>query len=71
MAYLFCDSSSFGRGEVLNEHLEARGFWYGPDRKQYITWKKLKAVRPTVETFLPYLRGKKVLLHKDSKAVVA
>lgn len=70
-AYLHCDSSSFGWGGVLNEHLEARGFWYGADKQQHITWKELKAVRLTVETFLPLLRGRRVLLHEDNQAVVA
>lgn len=70
-AYLHCDSSSFGWGGVLNEHLEARGYWYGPDRDQHITWKELKAVRLTVETFLEQLRGRFVLLHEDNMAVVS
>ena len=69
-AYLHCDSSSYGWGGVLNEVQEARGFWQGQDRLQHITWKELKAVRRTVESFLPHLRGRRVTLHEDNQAVI-
>ena len=62
-AVLHTDSSQYGWGGVLNSADEARGFWYGPDRDEHITWKELKAVRMAVESFLPHLRGRRVLLH--------
>eukprot|EP00873_Tetraselmis_striata_P001185 jgi/Tetstr1/421449/TSEL_012398.t1 len=38
------------------------------DERQHITWKELKAVRLAVESFLPHLAGRNVLLHEDNKA---
>ena len=70
-AYLHTDSSSFGWGAVLNDHREARGFWPRADLDEHITFKELKAVRLAVETFLPQLRCRRVLLHEDNQAVVA
>ena len=69
-AYVHCDSSGYGWGGVLNQRLEARGFWMGDDRSQHITWKELKAVRRTVESFLPMLRGRRVVLHEDNQSVI-
>jgi hypothetical protein len=69
-AYLHCDSSGCGWEAVVNELLEARGFWSGTDHHQHITWKELKAVRLAVPSFLPLLRGRKVLMHEDNQAVV-
>ena len=69
--YLHCDSSSFGWGAVLNEQLEARGYWFGYDIEQHITWKELKAVRLAVLSFLPLIRHHCLLLHEDNLAVVA
>eukprot|EP00873_Tetraselmis_striata_P012742 jgi/Tetstr1/433006/TSEL_022343.t1 len=72
-AYLHADSSSYGWGAVLsiNRAYRARGFCYEDDRAHHITWKELRAVRHAVESFLPQLRGRRVLLHKDNTAVVA
>ena len=70
-AYLHVDSSDYGWGAVLNEQHEARGFWYELDRAQHITFKELKAVRLAVQSFLPQLRHRNVLLHEDNQAVVA
>eukprot|EP00873_Tetraselmis_striata_P011875 jgi/Tetstr1/432139/TSEL_021596.t1 len=50
---------------------QARGFWYEDDRAHHITWKELRAVRHTVEAFLPQLRGRRVLRHEDNTAVLA
>jgi hypothetical protein len=69
-AYLHCDSSSFGWGAVLNDHHEARGFRDPVDSAQHITWKELKAVRLALLSFLPYLRGRRVLLHEDNQSVI-
>eukprot|EP00873_Tetraselmis_striata_P018170 jgi/Tetstr1/438434/TSEL_026991.t1 len=68
-AYMHCDSSGYGWGAVLNGRLEARGFWGAADERQHITWKELKAVRLAVESFLPHLAGRRVLLHEDNQAV--
>eukprot|EP00873_Tetraselmis_striata_P021473 jgi/Tetstr1/441737/TSEL_029960.t1 len=72
-AYLHADSSSYEWGAVLNNNsaYQARGFWYEDDRSHHITWKELRAVRHAVESFLPQLRGRRVLLHEDNTAVVA
>jgi hypothetical protein len=52
-AYLHTDSSSYGWGVVLSEHVEARGFSSAEDEQRHIAWKELKAVRHDVESFLP------------------
>ena len=70
-AYLHCDSSDFGWGAVLNDTKEARGFCYSEDRASHITFKELKAVRRAVESFLPHIIGRRVLLHEDNQAVCA
>jgi hypothetical protein len=70
IAYLHCDSSGFGWGAVLNEQLEAWGFWSPAYQHQHITWKELKAMRLAVLSFLPLMRGRKLLMHKDNQAVV-
>jgi ABC-type branched-subunit amino acid transport system substrate-binding protein len=54
----------------MNEQSEARGFWLAADQQQHITSKELKAVRLAVLSFLPLLRGRKVLLHEDNQVVV-
>eukprot|EP00873_Tetraselmis_striata_P013016 jgi/Tetstr1/433280/TSEL_022568.t1 len=54
---------------VLNGHLEARGFWGPGDERQYITWTELNAVQLAVESFMPHLAGRRVLLHEDNQAV--
>eukprot|EP00873_Tetraselmis_striata_P017338 jgi/Tetstr1/437602/TSEL_026269.t1 len=68
--YLHVDSSSYGWGAVLNEHHEARGFWYDDDRNAHITLKELKAVRLAIESFLPMLQNRHIRLHEDNQAVV-
>eukprot|EP00873_Tetraselmis_striata_P008905 jgi/Tetstr1/429169/TSEL_019122.t1 len=65
-AYMHCDSSGYGWGAVLNGRLEARRFLGATDERQHITWKELKAVRLAVESFLPHLAGRRVLLHEDN-----
>jgi hypothetical protein len=69
-SYLHCDSSGFGWGAVLNDCIEARGFWTGPDKLQHITFKELKAVRCAIESFLPEVKGRRLLLHEDNQSVV-
>eukprot|EP00873_Tetraselmis_striata_P036117 jgi/Tetstr1/456381/TSEL_043115.t1 len=56
---------------VVGDRLEARGFWSSADERQHITLKELKAVRLAVESFLPHLAGRNVLLHEDNQAVGA
>eukprot|EP00873_Tetraselmis_striata_P029593 jgi/Tetstr1/449857/TSEL_036919.t1 len=68
-AYVHCDSSGYGWGAVLNGRLEARGLWGAADERRHITWKELKAARLAVESFLPLLAGRQVLLHEDNQAV--
>eukprot|EP00873_Tetraselmis_striata_P013114 jgi/Tetstr1/433378/TSEL_022663.t1 len=68
--YLHVDTSSYGWGAVLNEHHEARGFWYDDDRNAHITLKELKAVRLAIESFLPMLLNRHIRLHEGDQAVV-
>jgi hypothetical protein len=72
-AYLHADSNDYGWGAVLNTdaNYQARGFWTATDRLHHITWKELRAIRHAVESFPPYLKGRRVLLHEDNTAVVA
>jgi hypothetical protein len=69
-AYLHCDSSGYGWGAVLNDCVEARGFWGMPDLNEHITFKELKAVRCAIQAFLPELRGRRLLLHEDNQSVI-
>jgi hypothetical protein len=72
-AYLHADSGGYGWGAVLNDNraYHARGFWYDDDRHHHIIWKELRDVRLAIESFLPQLRGRNILLHEDNTAVVA
>jgi hypothetical protein len=36
----------------------------------HITWKELKALRQAFLSFMPLLRGRKLLMHEDNQAVV-
>jgi hypothetical protein len=54
-----------------DSNYQDRGFWSDADRLQHITWKELRAVRHAIESFLPQLKGRHVLLHMDSTTVVA
>eukprot|EP00873_Tetraselmis_striata_P044568 jgi/Tetstr1/464832/TSEL_009571.t1 len=49
--------------------LEAWGLWGAADERQHITWNELKAVRLAVESFLPHLAGRRLLLHEGNPAV--
>ncbi len=68
--YLHCDSIGFGWGAVLNDCIEARGFWNRPDKLQHITFKEPKAVRCAIESFLSELKGRRLLLHEDNQSVI-
>jgi len=67
--YLHCDSNSFGSGAVLNDYAEARGFRSTPDTKQHITYKELKAINGAIQSFLPELKGRRLLLHENNQSV--
>eukprot|EP00873_Tetraselmis_striata_P010122 jgi/Tetstr1/430386/TSEL_020196.t1 len=69
-AYLHSDSSGYGWGGVLNGILEAQGFWSSADERQHITQKELKAVRLAVESTLPHLAGRNVLLMRTTRRYV-
>jgi hypothetical protein len=66
-------SSDYGWGAVIkdNPDYQARGFWDARDCQHHITWKELRAVRHAIESFLPQLRGRNVLLPEDNNPVVA
>ncbi len=69
-AYIHCDSRSYGWGAVLDNCVEARGFWTMPDLNEHITFEELKAVRCAIKAFLPELKGKRLLLHEDNQSVI-
>jgi hypothetical protein len=72
-AYIYADSIGYGLGAVLsdNPNSHERGFWYDVDRQQHTSSKELRAVRLVIESFLPQLRGRNVLLHEDNTSFVA
>ncbi len=67
---MHCDSSGYGWGAVLNNRVEARGFWEPQDRDEHVTFKELKAVRRAIQSFLPELKGRRILLHEDNQSVI-
>ena len=54
----------------MNDCSEARGFWSSPDTHQHITYKELEAVRCAIQSFLPELKGRRLLLHEDNQSVI-
>ena len=70
-AYNHCDSRGYGWGAVLNDHVEARGFWSTNDPEEHITYKEMKAVRCAIKSFIPELQGKRFLLHEDNQSVIS
>jgi len=70
-AYLCFDSIVYGWGEVLNDCVEARGFWGMFGMGEHITFKELKVVRCAIQAFLlPKLKGKRLLLQEDNQSVI-
>ena len=69
-SYPHCDSNGFGWGVVLNDCIEARGFCTGPDKLAHITFKELKSFRCAIESILPEVKGRRLLLHEDNQSVV-
>jgi hypothetical protein len=55
---------------VLNNSVEAEGFWTMPDLEEHITFTELKTVRYSIKAFLPELKGKRILLHEDNRYVI-
>ena len=55
---------------MLNNCVEALGFKTMPAIEDHITSKELKAVRCSIKTFLPELKGKRLLLHEDNQSVI-
>ncbi len=50
--------------------MEDRGFWTNPDLGEHITFQELKAVRCAIHSFLPELKGRRILLHEDNQSVI-
>ena len=50
---------------MLNECVEARGFWGMPDLQEHIAFKELNVVRCAIQTVLPELKIRRLLLHED------
>jgi hypothetical protein len=70
-ALLHTDASKKGWGAVLNQRRQARGFWRGHQQSEHINVQELRAVRYAVDSFLPQLRGRSVLLREDNQVVCA
>ena len=70
-ALLHTDASMLGWGAFLNQKSPAHGFWRHLQRRHHISMLELKAVRFAVESYLPQLRGRTVLLREDNQVVVA
>ena len=68
---LHCDASGPAWGGLLNRTVPARGFFCPHQLHHHISWKELKAVHYSVESFLSVLAGQQVLLWEDNTAVVA
>jgi len=69
-ALMHCDASKTAWGGVLNNTLPARAFWSAAERKLHITHLELAAVYNSVRSFMPWLKGRTVLLREDNMAVV-
>ena len=54
----------------MDDYAEARGFWSTPDMEQHITYKELKAVKCSIQSFLSELKGRRLLLHEDNQYVI-
>ncbi len=65
-SYLHRDFNGFGCGAVINDCIEARDFWTGPDKLQHIIFKELKTVRCEIESFNQELKGRRLLLYEDN-----
>ena len=55
---------------MLDDCIEARGFWSGEDTYKHTTFKELKVVRCAIKSFLPELKGRRLLLHEGNQSVV-
>ncbi|GIL50946.1 hypothetical protein Vafri_7022 [Volvox africanus] len=64
------DASRHSWGAVLNGHT-ARGFWSEEELGQHINWKELRAVRYALDSFLPWVSQRVVLIHEDNTTTQA
>jgi hypothetical protein len=55
---------------VLNDCVEAHSFWTAPDLPRHITFKELKAVWCAIQSFLPEVKERRLLLHEDNQSVI-
>jgi len=69
-AKVSADASKIAWGGVLNDTTPARGFWTTEERQLHITELELEAVFRSVQSFLPHLRHRHVLLREDNMGVV-
>ena len=63
------DASLSGWGAVW-QHRAVRGLWSAPHRTQHINVLELRAIYLALHQFLPYLRGRHVLVRCDNKSAV-
>ena len=57
----------FWAGAVFKKRVDARGFSLVPDLDQHITFKDLKAVKCVIKSFIPELKGIRLLLNEDNQ----
>jgi len=55
---------------VLNDCVEALGFWAMPDMHEHITFKESKALRFVIQLFLPELKGRRLVLREDNQSII-
>jgi hypothetical protein len=68
--YLHCESTCYGWGAVLNDCIEARGFWTAPDLEEHITSKELKAIQCAIHAFQPELKRRRLLIYDGDESIV-
>ena len=67
---LSVDASEHSWGAVLHGK-HARGFWEADEYGEHINWKELRAVRRALESFLPFVEGRVVMIMEDNTATQA
>jgi hypothetical protein len=62
---VFTDASTQGWGAHTGAHT-AKGFWTEEEKQLHINVLEYRAVRLALQTFLPIVKGKSVLIHTDN-----
>ncbi|GLI70014.1 hypothetical protein VaNZ11_014748 [Volvox africanus] len=67
---LSVDASRHSWGATIHGRI-ARGYWSSNDYLAHINWKELRAVRHALESFLPYVTQRVVLIREDNTCTQA